>query len=253
VPDAAASPRFLAEARALAALEHPHIVKVRDVGHEQGVQWFAMDLLSGGTLGDRVRAEGALPPVEALRCVYEALVGLAALHHAGIVHRDIKPDNLFVAGGGRVVLGDLGVAQMPGGEVSYQTATGTNLGTVDYAAPEQEIDASRVQPEADLYGMGATLYYLVTARRPAFLFAPDDVPEQVELIPESLKPLILKACEYAPRDRFRSARQMAVAVCRTRDALQPDVAPVIGDWLRRFDALSPPPPLLRRLCRLLGV
>ncbi len=247
VPQDQAGPRFRAEAEALSRLEHPHLVKVLEVGAEHGYAWFAMDYMPGGALDARVKADGPLPIPQALDMALDVLCGLAALHHAGIVHRDVKPGNVFFAADGRAVLGDLGIARMPRDQVAFRTGTGATLGTIDYAAPEQEVDATEVGPAADLYGVGASLFFAATGRRPAYLFCPDDVPGVLDGVPDALVPLVRRACEYEPGRRFADACAMAAEVARLRDPAS------ASERMARFDALSPAPSAWKRLTRWLGL
>ena len=244
VPSRKAGLRFLGEVRALRYLEHPHVVRLYGQGEEQGWTWIAMELLRGGSAQERLDLDGPFDVQDALAITFDTLCGLAAVHHRGILHRDVKPANLFLDDDGRAVLGDLGVARMPGGSVNYETATGTNLGTLDFAAPEQATDAKRVDVRADLYSMGATLYVLATMRRPSFLYAPTEFPQAYDLLAEPLQPIVRKACAHQPDDRFATAREMAEAVALAREALGDGTA---SEHMARFDHLSPPPSPAKRL------
>jgi len=240
VPRASLSPRFAGEARALAAMDHPHVVALHSWGHEGDWAWIATPLMTGGSTLDRLEASGPWPIDDALRLTFDVLCGLAALHHRRIVHRDVKPGNMFIDALGRAVIGDLGVAHLPAGEVNYETATGTNLGTVDYAAPEQGKDAKRVDRRADLYGVGATLFAWVVGRRPSFLYAREEFPQAYEHLPESLHELVAEACAHDPDDRFPDARAMATRVVELLAEHNPKTDP--AKLMAEFDELSPSPP-----------
>jgi len=245
VPKEQLSPRFRGEVRALATMKHPHVVPMVSWGEEAGWAWLAMERMEGGSSLDRMETRGPWEVDDALRMAFDVLCGLAALHHRWIVHRDVKPGNVFLTGDGRAVLGDLGVAQLPAGEVDYETATGTNLGTVDYAAPEQGLDAKRVDARADLYGVGATLYAWVVGRRPTYLYAREEFPQAYEVLPTCLHDLVARACAHDPDDRFVDARDMAMAVVEVladRGAIaDPDAL------VRHFDVHSSRPPWWQRL------
>jgi len=240
VPSANLNPRFGGEAQALASIQHPHIVPFHGWGHEGAWAWIATARMEGGSSMARMDEHGPWPIDDALRMAFDTLCGLAALHHRDILHRDVKPANVFIDAQGRAVLGDLGVAQLPAGAVGYETATGTNLGTVDYAAPEQTTDAKRVDARADIYGVGATLFAWVVGHRPSFLYAREEYPQAYAPLPEELHDLVAKACAHAPSERFENARAMAQAIVdqlhRRGAAGDPD------EMMATFDELSPVPP-----------
>src|SRR5262249_28475988 len=140
-PEHAASPvarqRFLREAQAVAALEHDHIVAIYQVGEDRGVLFLAMPLLRGETLQNRLHREGALAPAEVVRIGREVATGLAAAHAHGLVHRDIKPGNIWLEDGtGRVKILDFGLAR-PAQDEAHLTQSGAVVGTPAYMAPEQ--------------------------------------------------------------------------------------------------------------------
>jgi len=160
---ARAAERFQREAQLLAAVEHPSVVTIHRVGHEQGLYYFVMELL-GGTLADRLR-QGPLPEPEGIRLGRDLLDGLARVHDAGIIHRDIKPSNIFLQEGKPAKLGDFGIAHSEHPSAVHLTAPGEpSPGTPGYMAPEQwaQEDAG---PSADLYAVGLVLYEALTGRR----------------------------------------------------------------------------------------
>ena len=238
VHDDRVSPRFHGEVRALAAVDHPNVVRIVDYGMEAPWSWMAMERIRGGSL-EALVADGVLDVPEALRVVFDLLCGLASLHHRLIVHRDVKPSNVFMGHDGRVVLGDLGIARLPRGEVDYRTATGATLGTVDYAAPEQYGQARKAVPAADLYGVGATLYAITVGSRPSYLYAREDLPFVYDKLPVELHDFVARACQHEPSDRYLDARTMAEAAVRLRDELTGGSDH--DAWMARFDALSPAP------------
>jgi Protein kinase domain len=152
--------RFDAEARALAALRHPAIVAVFDVGWEDDVPYLVMELVPGGSLKDRL-AGGPLAPAEVRALGIQIGGALAAAHAGGILHRDVKPANVL-GGPGDWKLADFGIAHVPGSEL---TLTGQFLGTPAYAAPEALVEGEHA-PAADVWGLGATLYAAVTGAPP---------------------------------------------------------------------------------------
>ena len=166
--------RFVREARVAARIQSDYVVRVFDiVAPEQGLIYIVMELLEGETLADRIRRVHAMPPAEAVGYVLQAAKPLAAMHDAGIVHRDVKPSNIFLArhaeGNERVKLLDFGVAafQQPvaRGE-SAITFTDTMIGTPRYMAPEQVLTSKDVDARADVWALGVTLYELLAGRQP---------------------------------------------------------------------------------------
>lgn len=157
--------RLLAEARAAAAVVHPHLVRCLDVGEHLGHPYLVMDLVPGGDGDDLVRRHaGRVPRELLLRIAQDAASGLAALHAAGIIHRDLKPSNLLFGAGGRALVADFGLAHLDDGAPGV-TRAGFTVGTPDYMPPEQA-RAEQLDGRADLYSLGATLYHLATGRPP---------------------------------------------------------------------------------------
>ncbi|MCC6406327.1 MAG: serine/threonine protein kinase [Planctomycetes bacterium] len=152
--------RFLAEARVLASLDHPNIVRVHSVGESQGRLYICLERVQGKTLADVVRATGPKSAAEAAQLGLDLCRALAALHQKGLVHRDLKPSNVMRATGGRVVLLDFGFAR------STSDGPGSPGGTPRFMAPEQFDAAAEVGPKADLYALGVLLYWLVSDRYP---------------------------------------------------------------------------------------
>jgi response regulator RpfG family c-di-GMP phosphodiesterase len=162
--------RFRAEMQALAALSHPNIVAALDAGEEPAVEdkypallYLVMELVEGGDLDRRVREHGRCDVIEACRYIHQAAAGLQAAHDHHLVHRDIKPSNLLLSPSGQVKLVDFGLARQ---FFSRLTDPRTLLGSVEFMAPEQSHDPSGVGKEADIYGLGATLFWLLTGEPP---------------------------------------------------------------------------------------
>ncbi len=171
-PDGTA--RVLAEARAAASLRHPNVVGIIDGGiAASGEAFIVMELLEGSTLAEVIAREGPLPPARAIRIARQMLDGLAAAHANGIIHRDVKPSNVFitnasdVTGGDMVKVIDFGISKIAlAGEQVGMTLPGVAMGTPGYMAPEQLGDARSVDGRADVYAVGATLFEMLTKRRP---------------------------------------------------------------------------------------
>ncbi|MGK5551808.1 serine/threonine-protein kinase [Actinomadura kijaniata] len=157
-----AAQRAMREARAAALLRHPSIVAVHDVVMDEGRPCIVMDLLAGRSL-DRVAGEGPLPPERVARIGLEILSALRLAHENGVLHRDVKPANVFLHDDGRAILTDFGIAALEGD--ATLTETGTLVGTPAFMAPEQ-VKHEGMGPAADLWSLGATLYALVEGRPP---------------------------------------------------------------------------------------
>jgi eukaryotic-like serine/threonine-protein kinase len=165
--------RFAREARIAAGLTHPNVVQVFDVGEEAGRPFIVMEYVEGETLGDELRRERRLPPERVIDVARQCCAGLACAHAAGLVHRDIKPQNLLVTADGAVKIADFGVAHAL--DQTRLTLTGSIVGTARYLAPEQTV-STRVTGAADVYALGVVMYELLTGRPP---HAGDSLPELV--------------------------------------------------------------------------
>ena len=165
--------RFRREIEAAGRLEHPNVVAAVDADEDRGVHFLVMEFVEGRDLDRVVRDRGPMPVSQAIDCIIQAARGLEAAHAQGIVHRDIKPGNLMLDAAGTVRVLDLGLARIvdaanpfgssPGGRL---TESGMYMGTVDFMAPEQAEDSRRADHRADVYALGCSLYYLLTAQTP---------------------------------------------------------------------------------------
>ncbi|HUK24487.1 MAG TPA: protein kinase [Terriglobales bacterium] len=223
--------RFEQEARAAAALNHPNIVAIYDIGVHEGVPYIVSELLEGQTLRQRL----VLGPLSSrLAADYGGQVaqGLVAAHEKHIVHRDLKPENLFITRDSRVKILDFGIAKLTSSEAAdgrsiesrtTQTRAGTVLGTVAYMSPEQ-IRSKPVDHRSDIFSFGAILYEMVTGRRAfkgeteadtmmAVLSGePPDISMQREGIPPAFDQIVRHCVEKDPDNRFQSARDLAFAL-----------------------------------------
>jgi serine/threonine protein kinase len=207
--------RYVREAEAAGRLRHPNIVALFDADPARGL--FVLELMSGGTLADRLANEGPLPLARARRMALDVLAALGAAHERGIVHRDVKPANVFYDDAGNAKLGDFGAAHLAD---FGQTQTGGFLGTVAYMSPEQ-ISASPIGFAADLYALGVTVFQALTGRLP--FLGPDLVAQhlgEAPPAPSTVRPglasahddVLARALAKAPGDRFASAADMAAAI-----------------------------------------
>src|SRR3989442_406990 len=167
--DPSALERFYREARAVAALDHPNIVRAYDIDQEDNLHFLVMEYVDGTSLQELVKKSGPLEPGRSAHYIRQAAMGLQHAHEvAGLVHRDIKPGNLIVDRGGTVKILDMGLARFfnDQDDMLTQKYDENVLGTADYLAPEQALDSHGVDIRADIYSLGATFYYCLTGRTP---------------------------------------------------------------------------------------
>lgn len=169
VQDPQAVEGFIREARIAAALSHHHLVPVYDVGYdaERQLHFYAMKLIDGRTLSTVVAQEGAMPLATAVEIMIQVAGALGHAHNQGIIHRDLKPGNIILTGQGQAIVTDLGLAMdRLAGQAASSKRVLKLVGTAEYAAPEQLRNPDRATPAADVWAMGATLYYLLTGHEP---------------------------------------------------------------------------------------
>jgi WD40 repeat protein len=224
--DASRVSRFQQEARAAAALNHPNILAVYDIGTHDQCPYIVSELLEGQSLRDRLR-DGPLPIRKVIDYSLQIARGLAAAHDRGIVHRDLKPDNIFITKDGRVKILDFGLAKLTRPETGTEDQTntvvsdpGTVLGTVGYMSPEQ-VRGKEVDARSDLFSFGAVLYEMISGKR-AFtgdsaadvLSAiikeePPDLTEANQSVSPALDRVVRHCLEKNPAERFQSAHDLA--------------------------------------------
>jgi serine/threonine protein kinase len=221
--------RFRAEATAAARLQHPGIVTIHDIGEDDEVLWFSMDLLPGQNLADRVR-EYPLPARSAAECTRSVAEAVQHAHDRGILHRDLKPSNILIGEDGQPRIADFGIARRldPEGDVTiapHLTETGQALGSPGYASPEQAF-GGKADARTDVYGLGALLYHLLTGRPPFQGPTRDSILLQLResdpvaprrlnpTVPRDLQTICLQALHKDPARRYASARAFAEDISR---------------------------------------
>jgi serine/threonine protein kinase len=207
------SERLLREYTAMIKLEHPNVLRVYAV--DESVPFIVMALAASCVADHRL----PVGPLVALKWVDQLLAALEVAHAQGIVHRDVKPENLLLDAQGNLLLADFGIARLDLPETRI-TRTGTTMGSFAFMAPEQRIDAKRAGPASDLYAVGATLFELLTGVTPTELYLVAAIDsERFEAVPEPARGVVWQATRARPIDRYRSAREMAEAVRAVRSAL----------------------------------
>jgi tRNA A-37 threonylcarbamoyl transferase component Bud32 len=216
--------RFLREIDIIANLTHPHILPLHDSGVVGDIYYFTMPYLSGESLQDRLDRDGQIPIREAVKLGCEVADALAYAHEHGVVHRDIKPQNIMLEAG-HAYVADFGVAHLADGiEPARITATGVSLGTPQYMSPEQIGGARHVDGRSDIYSLGCVLYEMLTGQPPftgPTFFAvmarqAAESPPRVRVVrptvSDSLEQVVLEALAKVPADRFQTARELADAL-----------------------------------------
>ncbi len=230
--------RFLREAETAARLSHPHIVPIHSVGEgPDGLVYFVMAYVDGESLAAKLKRRGRLPPDEARRIMIETADALGAAHALGIIHRDVKPDNILLEGSrGRVVVTDFGIAKALSSTTGGATLTGTGvaIGTPHYMSPEQAAGDREIDGRSDIYSLGVVAYQMLTGELP---FHAPTVPgillkhitEQAPLItdkrrdvPDDLGACVMRSLEKDPEDRWPTADALRRALeARSATAYQP--------------------------------
>ncbi len=227
--NAQAVSRFQREIQAAAKLSHPHVIIAHDASQAGGMYYLVMEYVEGADLDRLVRQRGPLPAAEACEYVRQAALGLQHAHERGLVHRDVKPSNLLAATDGTVKVLDLGLARLrhslaeeeAGGRL---TREGSAMGTPDYMAPEQALDATTADIRADVYSLGCTLYHLLTGRPPfpggtlaeKILKHQQAEPEPLEQVrgdlPAGLPAVVRTMMAKRPADRYQTPAAAAAAL-----------------------------------------
>src|SRR6266850_2895205 len=218
--------RFQRETRAAARLEHPNILPIHFVGEGEGLAYYAMPFVDGMSLGELLKRSGALPPERALATIIPILDALDHAHKAGLLHRDIKPDNIMLdTARGRPLLVDFGIARrLDSDKGAGLTQTGLVIGTPHYMSPEQALGDPNLGPASDLYSLGAVLFQMVVGEPPFdgdssqqivgkhIADPPPSASDVNAQVPREISDVILRCMEKQPSDRFQSAAEVIAAL-----------------------------------------
>ncbi|HRF58837.1 MAG TPA: serine/threonine-protein kinase [Fimbriimonadaceae bacterium] len=247
--------RFLREARAAGALSHPAIVTIHEVGEDAGRCFIAMEFLDGYTLRDRIDAEGFLLRDEAIRIATEIAGALAFAHRHGVIHRDVKPENIQILSDGRVKLTDFGIARL-----SYEpniTVDGQVFGTPAYMSPEQ-IAGRHLDPRTDLFSLGVVLYEMLCGQKPfggdsvlAISVAVSTQPlKQIPGVPTAVMQVLEKALQKRPEARFHDLEEFIQALRGAALSPATPAVPVLPMTVVTGPVASRPPVRRLRVPRL---
>jgi serine/threonine protein kinase len=262
--------RFVREAYAAAQLTHHNVVQIYELGRDGPVNFFSMEYVHGGSLGDRLKKTGKLPPDEAVGYVIQAASGLRFAHDRGMVHRDIKPDNLMVNDEGLVKVADLGLVKTKGvsaeedaggggnrtgdgsglGSLPDVTRAGSAMGSPSYMAPEQCRDATTVDGRADIYSLGCTLYAVLVGKTPyqgktaaevisKHLYEPPpSLARTAPDVPRDLARIVERSLAKDPAERFQSMAEFIAALKQWQEAHGKSVGKPTEEQLAVFEGLT---------------
>ncbi len=242
--------RFEREARAAASLNYPNIVQVYDRGETgDGTYYIAMEYVPGGTLKDRILETGSIGQSEAIRLAVQVADALGVAHASGIVHRDVKPQNVLLTAAGDAKVADFGIARAAS-EASLSNSS-LVLGTAKYMSPEQAL-GDPVGPESDLYSLGVVLYEMLTGEVPfeadssvgvamKHVMEPPRPPkEKNPTVPDGLDAVVMKLLQKKPEDRYPGAAELVADLRRLDEGLPPIFAPPPTSWAGTTEQFAVP-------------
>ncbi len=232
--------RFEREAAIVRQVRHPNLVEIYEVGAVDGRPYFVMERLDGATVADRLRERGRFTPSEVLEIVAPVCDALEALHARAIVHRDVKPSNVFVCADGRVVLLDLGIAKPLGAE--SLTRSNQYVGTPAYMSPEQR-EGRPIDARTDVYQLGAMIFELLTGRPPYELANRFQAPSQViPALTAAIDDVVLTATRLRPEERYATTGELTTALRQAVEPLRPAVTRrTVAVHLEVYDAADRDP------------
>lgn len=225
--------RFEREAKALARLNHPHIVHINDYGEQENIPYLVMDFLPGGTLKQKLGSP--MPYQEAARLLAPVARALEYAHENDVIHRDVKPANILLTDRGLPMLSDFGIAKLFEADTTALTGTGVGIGTPEYMAPEQS-QGHKVDHRADIYALGVVFYELVTGRRPYEADTPiaviikhinDPLPNPRQFVPDlphGVEQIIIKALQKDPENRYQDMGKFAEVLEKASHGIVPETA-----------------------------
>jgi serine/threonine-protein kinase len=235
--DKESAERFKREALSAARLSHPNIVQVYDRGDtEDGSSYIAMEYVPGGTLKDRIVENGPIDARLAADYGYQVAEALGAAHAKGLVHRDIKPQNVLITASGQAKVADFGIARAASAATASHTKTGTVMGTAGYMSPEQALGLPAT-PKSDLYSLGVVIYEAITGELPfkadnpiavSMMHVNEDPRPPADLnpaVPAGMNAVVMKLLSKEPEDRYADADALAEDLWRVRSGLGPSIAP----------------------------
>jgi len=241
--------RFFREAQSAGALQHPNIVTIYDMDEDDGIPFIAMEYIEGKSLSKIIEERGQIPVLEAVSIIKQVAQGLSFAHEKGIVHRDIKPDNILVDRNGRAVVTDFGIAHL---EESNLTRTGEVLGTPFFMSPEQILEG-KLDRRSDLFSLGVVFYLMLTGRRPfkgetissicyhIVHTVPDPLPEDFS-IPMPLLSILNKLLEKDPDKRYSSGKDLISDLEKIQNLTVKQTEETLNAPQEKAPPPPPPPP-----------
>jgi tRNA A-37 threonylcarbamoyl transferase component Bud32 len=252
------SERFLREIRTIAGLQHPHILGLLDSGGVENAAYYVMPFVPGESLRDRLLRERQLPVAEAVRLAAEVAAALDYAHRHGVIHRDVKPENVLLHEG-RALVTDFGIALPTSLDGTRMTQTGITLGTPHYMSPEQALGEREVTARTDIYALGAMTYEMLLGEPPfvgptsqaivarVMTEKPSSISTRRDTVPASVEAAVLTALQKLPADRFASAAAFGAALVTT--SVSSPVNAVAADPSPKWRSFRISEDLCRRLSR----